>query len=330
LTAFLVRDLVSEAEWCLPADLTEQQWADIGRRLGKVERSVQWWIGEWWMFGEAHIRTCKTIVTADDWDGPAYQTCVNAANCCRSFPSNRRRLLVPFSHHAEVASLPAKEADELLDQAQHQAEQTGKPPGSREIRNAVKQRRRAQREAELADATKAASEDRGTQLFGVIYADPPWRFEPYSRDTGMDRAADNHYPTMDVDAICAIQVPAADDAVLFLWATTPMLPEALRVMAAWGFVYRSFFVWHKNRIGTGYWNRNEVELLLIGTRGQVPAPAPGQQYRQVIEATPARHSEKPAAVAEMIEDMFPSAALLEMFARAQRFGWQAWGNEVRT
>jgi N6-adenosine-specific RNA methylase IME4 len=134
----------------------------------------------------------------------------------------------------------------------------------------------------------------------------------------MDRVADNHYPTMDLDAIRALKVPAANNAVLFLWATTPMLPEALSVMQAWGFAYKSTFVWHKKRIGTGYWNRNEVEFLLVGVRGHVPAPAPGD------EASPARHSEKPAAVAEMTENMFPNLDRIERCSRASR-GWADMG-----
>ena len=96
--------------------------------------------------------------------------------------------------------------------------------------------------------------------FGVIYADPPWSFEPYS-ENGMDRAADNHYPTQATDDICALDVPsiAAEDCVLFLWATAPMLPDALRVMAAWGFAYVSRCVWAKDRLGTGYWFRDKAK-----------------------------------------------------------------------
>jgi hypothetical protein len=81
--------------------------------------------------------------------------------------------------------------------------------------------------------------------------------------------------------------------VLFLWATVPMLPHALEVMAASGFSYKSSFVWVKPRAGTGYWNRNQHELLLVGTKGNVPAPAAGTQWSSVIEAPTGRHSEKP-------------------------------------
>ena len=140
----------------------------------------------------------------------------------------------------------------------------------------------------------------------MIYADPPWRFEPYSRDTGMDRAADNHYPTMAGDNLAALELPAADDCVLFLWATVPMEREAHRTMEAWGFTYKSQFIWVKDHAGTGYWNRNQHEILLIGTRGNVPAPAPGEQYPSTIEAPVTTHSTKPDAFAGMIEKMFPT------------------------
>ena len=175
-----------------------------------------------------------------------------------------------------------------------------------ELRGATKKFRRAEREAELADSTKRASEALGYKVYGVLYVDPPWRFEPYSRDTGMDRAADNHYPTEKIEAIKAMKVPAADNAVLFMWATAPLLPEALDVMKSWGFIYRSNLIWAKPHAGTGYWFRSQHEQLLVGTRGSVPCPAPGEQYCSLIEAPLGKHSVKPASVAEMIEEMFPN------------------------
>jgi N6-adenosine-specific RNA methylase IME4 len=189
---------------------------------------------------------------------------------------------------------------------------------------AEKRDRRAERERDLAKKQVAMP----TQQFGVIYADPPWRFEPYSRDTGMERAADNHYPTMTVEELIALKVPAAPACVLFLWATVPMLPHALVVMEAWRFTYRSHFVWLKDRHGTGYWNRNRHELLLIGTRGDIPAPAPGQQYSSVIDAAVGDHSTKPFHFVEIIEDLFPNLPRLELFARERRAGWHSWGNEL--
>jgi MT-A70 len=115
------------------------------------------------------------------------------------------------------------------------------------VRAAAKQAKRAAREKELAEDTRKASETLEQKAYAVLYADPPWRFEPYSRDTGLDRSADNHYPTMTIESLREMKVPAADDAVLFMWATVPMLPEALEVMAAWRFKYVSHFVWVNGR-----------------------------------------------------------------------------------
>ncbi len=193
---------------------------------------------------------------------------------------------------------------------------------------AKKRDARDARERDLAEKTRSAAEQIGTQLYGVVYADPPWRFEPYSRETGMDRAADNHYPTEGTDAICEMVPPSADSAVLFLWATAPMLPDGIRVMEAWGFTYKRHVVWVKDRIGTGYWARNKHELMLIGTRGSVPAPSPGTQFCSVVDAPLGRHSEKPVVFAEMIETMFPNLAKLEMFCRSPRPGWDVWGNQA--
>lgn len=196
-----------------------------------------------------------------------------------------------------------------------------------------KQERRRQREAELAAATVNASLALGTELYGVIYADPPWRLEPWSRETGMDRAADNHYPTMPLEEIKAIKVPAAENCVLFLWAFPAVLRLAIAVIEAWGFEYKSACAWKKPGMGTGHWFRFEHEVLLVAVRGTVPAPAPGTQWDSmldgaVIEASATRHSAKPDAFARMIEDYFPTTPKVEMFARRRRDGWDTWGNEV--
>lgn len=195
-----------------------------------------------------------------------------------------------------------------------------------DIAGADKKERRAERERDLAAKQTGLPNKR----YGVIYADPEWRFEVYSRETGMDRAADNHYPTSATDEICARPVAdiAADDCVLFLWATVPMLPDALRVMDAWGFKYKSHCVWAKDKIGTGYWFRNQHELLLVGTKGSVPAPAMGTQPASLVDAPVGRHSEKPVEFYELIEGYFPNLPKIELNARAERPGWDAWGYEA--
>jgi N6-adenosine-specific RNA methylase IME4 len=165
--------------------------------------------------------------------------------------------------------------------------------------------------------------------YGVILADPEWRFETWS-ETGKDRSADNHYPTSELTVIKSRDVPSisAEDCVLFLWATVPMLPQALEVLAAWDFEYVSHFCWIKDKAGTGYWNRNKHELLLIGTRGDIPAPAPGTQFESAIFAAVQRHSQKPDKFYEIIESYFPTLRKIELNARRPRPGWDAWGFEA--
>lgn len=160
--------------------------------------------------------------------------------------------------------------------------------------------------------------------FDLIYADPPWQLGA----TDTERGPNRHYPTMPLHDIAALQIPAANDAVLFLWAVDTRLPEALQVMDAWGFTYASSIVWVKHHFGLGAWVRNQHEQLLIGKRGRFSPPPPDLRIASVIHERRGRHSEKPAAVYELLERMYPNATRLELFARKARPGWTAWGNQV--
>ena len=192
----------------------------------------------------------------------------------------------------------------------------------------AKRERRAEREVYLGAKQKALPSKR----YGVILADPEWKFETWS-ENGMDRHAANHYSTSATEVIASRDVAsiAADDCVLFLWATAPMLPQALQVMAAWGFEYKSQWIWDKQVAGTGYWNRNRHELLLVGTRGNIPAPAPGQQWESIIASPKGDHSEKPEWQYELIGELYPNLPKIELNARADNpppKGWDVWGNEA--
>ena len=197
----------------------------------------------------------------------------------------------------------------------------------KDLTTAEKQQKRANKEV-LLGAYQRSFPDK---LYGVIYDDNAWRFEPRSRLTGMDRAPENHYPTMTLEEIIALPIGsiAAKDCVRFSWATIPMLPQALAVMAAHGFEYKSHLVWVKDKIGPGYWVREKHELLLIGTRGSIPCPAPGTQHESALILPRGRHSEKPEFFLEMIETWYPSLPKIELNRRGPaRPGWDAWGNEA--
>jgi hypothetical protein len=110
--------------------------------------------------------------------------------------------------------------------------------------------------------------------YSVLYVDPPWRYDFASDET---RQIENQYGTMPLEDIKDVEVPAADDAVLFFWATSPKLLDGLAVIKAWDFDYRTCMVWVKDKIGMGYYARQQHELLLIAKRGELPAPLPANR-----------------------------------------------------
>jgi N6-adenosine-specific RNA methylase IME4/ParB-like chromosome segregation protein Spo0J len=193
--------------------------------------------------------------------------------------------------------------------------------GDRKANAAANQVRQALRDAELPAAPPLPDGP-----FELIYADPPWRL-PGSPDSS--RAVENHYPTMPLAEIKGLQVPAAGDALLFLWGVNSMTGEALDVIKAWGFTYLGNFAWVKDKWGLGQYNRCQHELLHIGRRGTYPPPPTNRRQSSVIDARRGRHSAKPTSVYDLLDAMYPHASKLELFARGQgRPGWTSWGNET--
>ena len=173
----------------------------------------------------------------------------------------------------------------------------------------------------IADLAELVAEG---QRFATVYADPPW---PY-RNAKARYSAENHYATMSLDDIAAMPVPqlVEDQAHLHLWTTTSFLPDALDVLRAWGFTYKSQLVWTKpGRLGMGNYWRVSHELLLLGVRGGLPFNDRGQ--RSWLEVERGRHSHKPAAFRNAIERVSPGH-YLELFGRELVEGWTVFGNEV--
>lgn len=229
--------------------------------------------------------------------------------------------LVSVTAAADVASLPKDEQREIVAQGEKQILEVAK-----QIRAKKAKKRRDERLERVLKISAGNAEMNVAQRYPVIYADPPWRYD-YSETEA--RAVENQYPTMDLDAICRLPVPqlATEDAVLFLWGTSPKLVEALRVIEAWGFTYRTCAVWHKPQIGMGYYFRQQHELLFVATRGNLPAPAPADRIGSVITADRTAHSAKPVEFAEAIERMYPTLPKIELFSRVPRDGWAVWGNQ---
>ena len=164
--------------------------------------------------------------------------------------------------------------------------------------------------------------DLPTGEFDIILADPPWTYEINTRGS-----PDEHYNVMTDTQIQDLEVPSAENAILFLWGTAPKLQEALDVMSSWGFKYKTNAVWVKDKIGTGYYFRGQHELLLIGEKGDMPVPEEANRISSVISAPRLEHSKKPDIVYDIIESLYPNRTYLELFARTERQGWTGWGSE---
>jgi N6-adenosine-specific RNA methylase IME4 len=232
---------------------------------------------------------------------------------------------VSVSAAADVATLPEAEQRQIVARGEREILEAAK-----QIRAGKAEARRAERIARIGEISNSNAPLPQDRKYPVIYADPPWPFEVYNEESGSERVAANHYPTMPLEEICRLPIAdlATPDAVLFMWTTAPHLPEALRVVEAWGFQYITNLVWVKNKIGLGYWVRNQHELLLIARCGDIPTPRPGDRPPSVIAAAVREHSRKPDEAYALIERMYAELPKIELFARSPRAGWAAWGNQA--
>jgi N6-adenosine-specific RNA methylase IME4 len=173
------------------------------------------------------------------------------------------------------------------------------------------------------------------QKYLVLYVDPPWPYRVWSKK-GTGRCAENHYPTMRLDDICALPIAdiSAKDSALFLWATYPNLPDAFEVIKAWGYTFKTVaFTWVKrNKVspgwftGLGYWTRANAEVCLLATRGCPKRVS--KSVRQIIDTPIEKHSKKPDTARERIVELMGDVRRIELFARQTAPGWDVWGNEV--
>lgn len=163
--------------------------------------------------------------------------------------------------------------------------------------------------------------------YRVIYADPPW---PYENTFG-PQAAETHYATMALDELMALPVAslAADDSVLFCWATFPKLLEALEVVKAWDFTYKAAFVWAKDRHCRARYNDASAELLLVCTRGSCTPDSTKLEPQVHHVPRPGEHSQKPEHFRELIDRLYLAGPRVDLFARGPvPSHWKAWGNEA--
>lgn len=178
-----------------------------------------------------------------------------------------------------------------------------------------------------------------TGKYQIIYSDPPWHYLQMGKTAR--GIANNHYHTMTTEDICKLPVRdiAADDAFCFMWATLPNIAEALTVMKAWGFIYKTAaFVWvkknrksHSNFWGMGAYTRANAEVCLLGISKDTKAKQQviSHSIHQIIESPVEKHSKKPDIVRERIVQLLGDIPRIELFAREQVPGWTSWGDEIK-
>jgi N6-adenosine-specific RNA methylase IME4 len=174
--------------------------------------------------------------------------------------------------------------------------------------------------------------------FGAILIDPPWQFTNRTGKVGPEHRRLHRYQTMTFEEIACLPVEklALPKSHLYLWSPNALLLEALTIMKAWGFTYKTNIVWYKVRKdggpdgrGVGFYFRNVTELLLFGVKGKLRTLQPGRTQVNMMISRKQEHSRKPDAVYDLIEKCSPGP-YVELFARDRVEGWTQWGDEVDT
>lgn len=281
----------------------------------RTHRSSGWWLADLLRYGETRQDWRERLSQVHDATGIAEKTLKNVRAIGAIEPS-RRRDKVEFSLHGEVASLSPDEQSYWLKEAEDNGWTL------RELRLNIRTARRRR----VIDG-QAVLEG----MFRVIYADPPWS---YGDRPPSGSGAEQHYPGMSIEQLCALPVAAhaLPNSVLFLWTTAPIIlqtPGPREVIEAWGFVPKTGRVWDKVLHGFGHYVEVRHEHLIIATRGSCTPDRPTPMLPSVVtERRSDVHSAKPASFRKDIERMY-DGPYLELFARESIKGWSCFGHDAR-
>lgn len=297
-------------------DVSIEEWKELGRALKQVEGSVQFWIGDWAAFGDKKGFTgkytdSKVYDELEQITGLERQTIQDYKYVSQSIPSSLRNEDLSFTHHREVAKLPTVEKKiEFLTKASEEKLST------RELREEIRR-----------DDIITNDVEFPKDKYRVIYADPPWLYGNSMPSTFTEQA--NHYSLMTIEEICDLPVKeiTQDNAVLFLWATSPILAESFNVINAWGFEYKTSFVWDKQRPAMGHYNSISHEFLLVCTKGAC-TPDNLIKFDSVQSIKRTEHSKKPEEFRNIIDTIYPNGKRIELFARTKVNNWEVYGNQL--
>jgi N6-adenosine-specific RNA methylase IME4/ParB-like chromosome segregation protein Spo0J len=222
---------------------------------------------------------------------------------------------------AGVSQATVERAKKLLQAAKQDAQAKALLTEAEAGRTTVVHALRILQKAAVTEAAKLPS-----NKYRVIYADPPWKYG--DQLTEAYGGTEYHYPAMSIAELRALPVAglAETNAVLFLWVTAPLLKDAFSVIEAWGFEYKTQFVWDKVSHNMGHYSSVRHENLLVAVRGSCTPDVP-KLYDSVVSIERTTHSRKPLEFRRMIETLYPFGRRIELFAREKVEGWEAWGNQ---
>ena len=301
---------VTQTSLSFKRDVTKKEWQKVFDACNHIEGCIQFWIGDllkyrdqqWGMYDDVAEQTGIDKETLRDYK-----------KVSENIESGVRTPNLTFSHHKKVAYLEPEKQKEFLQKAVDDSLSV------RELAQEIKaDKRKNLKPIPLPPNT-----------YKIIYADPPWSYND-KQETKMLGGAEKHYPTMSIDDLCNMVIPKTqDNAVLFLWTTSPLLEESFTVIKSWGFEYKTSFIWDKVKHNMGHYNSVRHELLLVCTKGScTPENIKLYDSVQSIEKTK-KHSQKPIEFMNIIDTLYPSGKRIELFAREkQKDNWEIWGNEL--
>ena len=169
--------------------------------------------------------------------------------------------------------------------------------------------------------------------YSIIYADPPWDYKGQTQHNGeggkSTGGALEHYKTVKLQDLKNLPIDdiCEDNCLLFMWATSPHLDQAIELLKDWGFSWATIaFVWDKQKVNPGFYTMSQCEIVLVGKRGKIPKPRGSRNVRQFVSEERQKHSRKPDEVRDRIDLMFPNHKKIELFARESFDGWDSWGD----
>lgn len=299
------------------------QWRELGSQIRDSLHGHQWWIGDWLRFGGHKwgdkYESAAAVLGMKPSSIKTYKSIAETYSDLLTRVNN-----LPFHHHRLAATLAPKQRSKVLSAAVENGWSASRLRS--ELANLPKASLRGPATIPIESGSRVCGllDELASEKFGCIYADPPWQYGNQSTRASTDK----HYDTLTVDELCEWPIAdvAADDAHLHLWTTNSFLFDAKTVMDAWGFKYRSVFVWVKPQMGIGNYWRVSHEFLLLGIRGNAKR-FNNRSLRSWAEFQRGRHSSKPEQVRGFIESA-SHGPYLELFGRKPVGGWTVLGNQI--